>query len=39
MLDLVDVVGAFEFRILDDDSWLKRTVLGEVDVFIDGRCY
>ena len=38
MLDLVDVVGSFEFRVFDDDPRLKRAVLREVDVFVDGRC-
>jgi len=37
MLDLVNVVGAFEFRIFYDDPRLKRAVLREVDVFVDGR--
>ena len=37
MLDLVDVVGALEFGIFDDDPRLKRAVLREVDVFVDGR--
>ena len=39
MLDLVDVVGAFEFGIFDDDARLKRAVLREVDVFVDGRSH
>ena len=37
MLDLVDVIGAFEFGIFDYDARLKRAVLREVDVFVDGR--
>jgi len=36
MFDLVDVIGALELGVFDDDPRLKRAVLREVDVFVDG---
>ena len=37
MLDLVNLVGALELGVFDDDPRLKRAVLREVNVFVDGR--